>query len=176
MTESALGGAMSTVRDASGAWWVAQTQRHREAVARVHLAHAGFDAYVPLLRQWPRPAVGSDVGPMFPSYVFVRAEPRCLHRVGRLPGVKTLVSFGDEPACIDPRIIAFLRSREDGDGVVRAAPLAHGVTVHITDGPLRGLEAVFEQRLPGRQRVLVLLNLLQRQTRAELPETWVRFR
>jgi hypothetical protein len=34
--------------------------------------------------------------------------------------------------------------------------------------------AILEQRLSGRERVLVLLDVLQRQTRVELPETWVR--
>jgi transcription antitermination factor NusG len=49
-----------------------------------------------------------------------------------------------------------------------------GREVVIRDGPLRGIVAVVERRLTGRQRVLVLIDILQRQTRVELPEKWVR--
>jgi transcription antitermination factor NusG len=52
--------------------------------------------------------------------------------------------------------------------------LPAGAEVLITDGPLRGLVAVVERRLTARQRVLLLLDILQRQTRVEMPERWVR--
>ena len=42
------------------------------------------------------------------------------------------------------------------------------------DGPLRGMAAILERRLNGRQRVLVLLEILQREARVEMPERWVR--
>jgi hypothetical protein len=34
--------------------------------------------------------------------------------------------------------------------------------------------AIVERRLTAHERVLVLLDLLQRQTRVEMPERWVR--
>jgi len=46
--------------------------------------------------------------------------------------------------------------------------------VRVTDGPWRGLVAILDRRVSARERVLVLLDILQRQTRVEMPETWVR--
>jgi len=139
------------------AWRVVTARRYREAVARVRLAAQGLETYLPLLRRWPRPPVGSDVGPLFPGYVFVRAEGAHFHLITRTPGVSGLIVFGGEPARLDDAMIDFLRS-----------------AVRITDGPWRGLAAILEHRVSARERVLVLLNILQRQTRVEMPETWVR--
>lgn len=63
----------------------------------------------------------------------------------------------------------------DREAVV-SAQLAEnrGSAIRIADGPWQGLIGILEQRLSGRERVLVLLDVLQRQTRVELPETWVR--
>ena len=156
------------------AWRVVTAHRHREAVARVRLVQQGLETYLPLLRRWPRPPVGSDVGPLFPGYVFVRAARARFHQIIRTPGVVDLVVFGGEPARLDDGVIDFLRSREEPDGIIEARPLPSGSAVRVTDGPWRGLVAVLERRLSARERVLVLLNILQRQTRVEMPETWVR--
>jgi transcriptional antiterminator RfaH len=165
---------MSPETQPSAPWRVVQTQRHKEPATRIRLAQAGLVTYLPLLRQWPRPAVGSDVGPMFPGYVFVRAAAEHFHRVSRTPGVRGFVAFAGEPACLDDSVVEFLRSREQADGVIRIEPAVRGRSVEITDGPLRGLVAVVERRLTARQRVLVLLEILQRTTPVELPDRWVR--
>ena len=169
------GGAMRTTRDiTSETWRVVTARRYHEAVARVRLAAQGLETYLPLLRRWPRPAVGSDVGPLFPGYVFVRAERAHFHRIARTPGVGGLVVLGGEPARLDDAVIDFLRSREEQDGIITACVPPSGSLVRITDGPWRGLAAILERRVSARERVLVLLDLLQRQTRVEMPETWVR--
>jgi transcriptional antiterminator RfaH len=41
--------------------------------------------------------------------------------------------------------------------------------VRISEGPFAGLEAIFEQKLKGSERVAVLLEILGRQTRIVLP-------
>jgi hypothetical protein len=156
------------------AWMVVQAKRHKERAVQANLAREGIAAYLPLLRQWPRPAVGGDVGPMFPGYVFCQPAPAQLTAVTSCSGVVRLVTFGDGPARVGPEVVAYLRSRGGADGIIEIDPVLAGREVTITDGPLRGLVAVVERRLNARQRVLVLLNLLQRQTRVELPERWLR--
>jgi transcription antitermination factor NusG len=111
---------------------------------------------------------------MFPGYVFLQTAPEVLHRVDRTPGVRALVAFDARPAQIDNSVIAFLREQEERDGVIRCTRTPIGQEVHITGGPLRGLVAILERRMPARERVLVLLDLLQRETRIEMPERWVR--
>jgi transcription antitermination factor NusG len=157
-------------------WYVVQTKRHREQLAQASLAEKAIEAYLPRIVQWPRPAVGSAIAPMFPSYLFVRAAlPDDFYRICWTTGVKAFVAFGGLPLPIDASVIDFLRGREGPDGLIRCGEtLEHGREVRIVNGPFRGLVAVVEERLPARERVRVLMHLLHRQTPVELPETWVR--
>jgi transcription antitermination factor NusG len=162
-------------REAAPSWYVVRTRRHKERQVQTRLAQMNVATYLPLLRQWPPPAVGSEVGPMFPCYVFLRAVlPTDFHRVSRVPGVHSFVAAGGEPARLQADAVAFLRSREGTDGTIRAEPPPPGRPVRIVKGPLRGLVAVVEHRLTARQRVSVLLDIIRPQTRVELPESWVR--
>jgi len=172
--------AESAVRDqpkvSRDSWYVVATQRHRESVASVFLRQRGVPTYLPVMEQWPPPAVGSPVGPMFPGYLFVRLSlMNSSHLVLRTNGVKAFVCFGGGPVPVSDDVIEFLRTREAPDGVIRCGAASDGAReVRIVNGPFRGWTAVLEKRLPARQRVTVLLNLLQRDMSVELPERWVR--
>ena len=157
-----------------GGWLVVQTKRHKERAVQAALVREGFPTYLPLLREWPRPAVGGDVGPMFPGYVFCQPELVRLSAVANCSGALRLLVFGDAPARVGSEVIAYLRGRAGADGVIEVNRGVPGRPVTITSGPLRGLAAVVERRLTARQRVLVLLDLLHRPTRVELPEEWLR--
>ena len=157
-----------------GGWLVVQTKRNKERAVQAILAHEGVPTYLPLLRQWPRPAVGRDVGPMFPGYVFCQPDPIHLRGLASCSGALRFVAFGDTPALVASEVIVYLRARAGADGVIEVNPVVAGRPVTITSGPLRGLAAVVERRLTARQRVLVLLDLLHRPTRVELPEEWLR--
>lgn len=172
-----LGGAMrcNPEEPSSGAWYVLQTKRHRERLAQCHLQEHGVVSYLPQIVQWPRPAVGSAVAPMFPGYIFVRANlEQAFTRIRWTPGVRSFVTVGGVPAVVDGNIIEFLQGREGHDGLIRCSlRIREGSEVRIVRGPFRGLTAVVDRLLPARDRVQVLMDLLQRSTRVELPERWV---
>jgi transcriptional antiterminator RfaH len=153
---------------------VVHSRRHKERAVRANLAHEGIPTYLPMLRQWPRPAVGAEVAPMFPGYVFCQPEAEQLSVLARCAGVAHVVSFGGRPATVGGEVIAYLRSRAGRDGIIEIDAATPGRAVAIAAGPLRGLAAVVERRVTARHRVLVLMDLLQRQTRVELPERWLR--
>lgn len=156
-------------------WYVLRTNRDRERLAQVALAQRGITSYLPRLVQWPRPAVGSAIAPMFPGYLFVSFDADRFALVGWTPGVKSFVSFGDGPVPIDATVIGYLREREGADGLIRCGqPVPGESEVRIVNGPFRGLTAILEQHLPAHDRVRVLMDLLQRQTSVELPARWVR--
>ena len=157
------------------AWYVLETKRHRERLAQRSLVEIGVEAYLPLMLQWPRPVVGSEIGPLFPGYLFVHATlDETFYRISWTPGVKAFVAFGGGPVSLDPAAIEFLRQRQGPDGVIRYDNGVHeNSEVRIVHGPFRGLTAVVEQRLSARERVRVLLDILQRPTPVELPERWV---
>lgn len=151
-------------------WYVAQTKRYAERRASLQLERHGLSSYLPLYVEWPRPLIGSDVAPLFPGYLFVRALDSEYFLILRTPGVRSLVCFGDVPATLDDTHVDLLRSREGPDGLIRhASGIDVGSDVRVIDGPFRGLRAVLERRLPARDRVLVLLNVLRREAQVELP-------
>jgi transcriptional antiterminator RfaH len=158
----------------ASAWYVVETKRYREQVAGAFLAQHGITSYLPRIAQWPRPAVGADVAPLFPGYLFVRvALEHQYQRVTRVVGVKTFVSFGGLPVPLTDDTIDGLRRREGPDGLIHCtAPEA--TAVEVIDGPFRGLTAVVEHRLAARDRVRVLMHMLQREASVELPRKWVR--
>jgi transcriptional antiterminator RfaH len=157
------------------AWYVLQTNRNKERLAQLALGQRGIITYLPRILQWPRPAVGSAIAPMFPCYLFVHLGLDDCARTGWTPGVKAFVSFGGGPVPIEASAIDFLRAREGPDGLIRCGEPVFGETeVRIVDGPFRGLTAVIQQHLPARERVRVLMQILQRETPVELPARWVR--
>jgi len=79
-------------------WLLVQTQRHKERAVQAALASEGIPTHLSLLRQWPRPAVGGDVGPMFPGLYSASPNPIRLSGVASCNGALRLVSFGDAPA------------------------------------------------------------------------------
>ena len=119
------------------------------------LGREGIPAYLPLVRQWPRPAVGGDVVPMFPGYVFCQPAAAQIDRVAATNGVAGFVRFGDGPASVRPEVIGYLRARASSDGIIHLDPSFNGREVTIVDGPLRGLSAVIRaahDRPPTRPR------------------------
>src|SRR5262249_4422435 len=75
-----------------------QTQRHKERAVQAALASEGIPTHLSLLRQWPRPAVGGDVGAMFPGLYSASPNPIRLSGVANCNGALRLVSFCDASA------------------------------------------------------------------------------
>ncbi len=162
-------------RDAPEAarWIVAATHRHRESFALANLARQGFTAYCPMVKKHIRHArrAYDALRPMFPGYLFVmyRAGPRQSRAILGTYGVRSLVSHGEAPACLPEGFVENLKAREiDGVIPVPANPLVPGQAVAVRGGPFDGLIG----RIAGTEehgRVLVLLDLLNRQAKVRLP-------
>jgi transcriptional antiterminator RfaH len=151
---------------ADSAWYVVRTKRYKERVVVQGASLFAQDIYLPLLRTKKR-ALGrliERIEPLFPCYLFVRFRlEEAHHRLMRSVGVVGLVCIGGEPCEVDGHTIQGIRSRE-ADGVIVLNPkrLLPRQRVTITDGSLRGIEAVFERYLSGVERVAVLLDSIGR--------------
>jgi transcriptional antiterminator RfaH len=80
-----------------------------------------------------------------------------------MPHVVGLVSFGGEPAIVPDNLVHGIRQRVEEIAVAGGEVfdgLKAGDTVKINFGPFEGYEAIFDARLPGSERVRVLLELL----------------
>jgi len=108
--------------------------------------------------------------PLFPGYLFARFEVTTQFRaVTYARGVKKIVSFGAGPCIVDDFLIESIRDRAQ-NGVFQMSDehLTPGKVVRIQEGPLGGLEAVFEKRLNGASRAVLLLKALSFQARVIL--------
>jgi transcriptional antiterminator RfaH len=143
----------------------------REAFASHCLGLAGFDVYLPRLRE-RRVVRGRRIEvhpPLFPGYAFVAIVLQW-HGARWCPGVLNLIMDGPRPARVPDAVIAELRARERA-GLIELPPprsLKRGDAVRVVHGPLRGLRGLYDGMKP-RDRVAVLLQILGDQQRVELP-------
>ena len=153
-------------------WFAVLTKPRAERIGREHLERQGFECRLPLLRREARARRPAGAEPLFPRYLFLRADPARdeLARVRSTRGVSGLVRFGAEPARVPAPVLDALAARSDVDGCVRLdpPPLVAGAPVRIVDGPLAGVEAIFRAQA-AEDRVLLLVRLIGGERLATLP-------
>lgn len=150
-------------------WCVVNTKPRQENNARLNLERLGVETFCPRLKQNRiiRRKQRTVIGPLFPGYLFVRFDLAKHYRaVHYTQGVRGVVTFGSAPAMVDEEMIESIKSRlEDGSVVIQPSSLTPGQTVRILEGPLEGLEAIFEREMPAQERVVLLLRALSYQVR-----------
>jgi transcriptional antiterminator RfaH len=153
-------------------WYAIQTKPRQEQAATLGLQHEGITAFFPKLRRRKtiRRVKRWVTGPLFPSYIFAQFEVPAQTRLVRYStSVINIVTFGETPAIVDDAIIAAIKEHADQDVVVLPpTPFKPGELVEIQDGPLRGLQGVFERDMSDRDRVVVLLQVLSKGSRVEV--------
>jgi transcriptional antiterminator RfaH len=154
-------------------WYVAETQPRAEAKALFHLQRQGFEAYLPQYRKLRRHARRAEWvrAPLFPRYLFVQMDvARAAWRAIRSTvGVTRLVCRGEAPAPVPAGVVEDIRFREDGTGVVAMPPrFRPGEAVQIVSGAFADRVGLF-QCATDEARVILLLDLLGRQTKVMLP-------
>jgi transcription antitermination factor NusG len=104
---------------------------------------------------------------LFPGYVFARFEIETQYRaVIHARGVRKVVSFGENPAIVDDAMIDSIKKRlSEGCLVLPCSEFRSGQVVRIHEGPLRGLEGVFQKQISGSQRAILLLRALSYQAK-----------
>jgi transcriptional antiterminator RfaH len=153
-------------------WACARLEPHRERLALHCLGLAGFETYLPRLREWRR-SHGRKIEtrlPLFPGYAFFVVEAQW-HAARWSVGVLGLIMDGLRPARVPDGVISEIRARERGGLVELPKPSGPkpGDRVRVLAGPLQGQLGLFAGQRPH-ERVLVLLTLLGGQQRVELPK------
>ena len=154
-------------------WYAIKIKVNRERDVEKRLTDLRLEVLQPWMRA--RRRIGSKFHwvqvPLFPGYLFCRLDMALSGKAARYsPGVKDFLTFGNRLADVSEEIIRALRERCP-NGVAEIDPVGAkpGDMVRINEGPFSGLEAIFEQKLKGSERVAVLLDILGRQTRIVLP-------
>jgi transcriptional antiterminator RfaH len=152
-------------------WYAVRTKPHQEGVAESSLLRGGIEVLCPRIQEQRviRRKMQRVVSPLFPGYLFAKCPLAKLRVLQYARGVGSLVSFGTSPAVVSNEIIDEISRRIQGGMVVlHTSRFAHGDVVRIQEGPLCGLEAVFERELVGQQRAMLLMKMLACQVRVVL--------
>src|SRR5258705_3005431 len=162
---------MSTVIPQDRLWYVVYSKPRREGFAQTQLRRKGLEVFFPQLASPRCQLRQSQYVPLFPNYLFVRLQlPEEYNYALWSPGVKTIVSFNSAPAPIDEKIIDFLRQKSSPEGLIGGQPhFAIGQEVRINGGPLDGLLGIIQNPPNARGRVGILMQLLNRQIKIDVP-------
>ena len=146
-------------------WYALRSKPRKEDIVWKQARDQGFEVFYPRLKVQPVNPRSRKVLPYFPGYLFVRAD---LDDVGLsvfqwMPHSVGLVAFGGEPSIVPDNLIHAIKQRVEEIAAAGGEVfdgLQPGDAITIDYGPFEGYEAIFDSRLPGSERVRVLLQLL----------------
>lgn len=155
-------------------WYVIQCKANESFRAAENLENQGFEVFHPFIqvekvRQGKLKLIDE---PLFPYYLFISLSEVAdnWRPIRSTRGVLKLVSFGHQPVRVADELVEMLRER------VAPQPedyLKSGDRVIIEEGPFKGLNAIFQSK-KGEERVILLLELLHKQQRLEIPVKSIR--
>jgi transcription antitermination factor NusG len=146
-------------------WYALRSKQRKEEAVWKHARDQGFDIFYPRLRVNPVNPRARKIRPYFPGYLFVRADLDLigLSALQFMPYSHGLVCFGGEPAIVPENLIIAIRQRVEEiakAGGENLDGLHKGDVVQINYGPFEGFQAIFDEKIPGSERVRILLQLL----------------
>ena len=146
-------------------WYALRSKPRKEEVLWRQLRAQEYEVFFPRIRVQPVNPRSKKLKAYFPGYMFVQVD---LEEVGLstfqwMPHAIGIVNFDGEPASVPENLIHAIRKRVEAIAAAGGElfeGLKPGDPVKISDGPLAGYEALFDTRLPGSERVRVLIKML----------------
>ncbi len=146
-------------------WYAIRSKPRKEEVLWQQLRAQDYEVFFPRLKVQPVNPRSKKLRPYFPGYMFLNVD---IDEVGLsafqwMPHAIGLVSFDGEPASVPENLIHAIQKRVEeiaAAGGELFDGLKPGDTVKISSGPFAGYEALFDTRLPGSERVRVLIKML----------------
>ncbi len=153
-------------------WYALYTKPHKEYLVQEVLRNSGIETYIPQIAVVVRRRDRRSMKPFLPQYLFAYFDPgeQRFADVCWTPGLRRIVSAGGRPVIVPDEVVMYLRRRLEHMQVtdVFDAPFKKGEVIRIARGPLEGLEAIFDQQITPKGRVLVFLNVMSRLVKTEL--------
>ena len=151
-------------------WYAAYTKHQHEKSAADLLQRKGFEVLLPLYRakhQWKDRTKTVDL-PLFPCYLFLRANLARKLDILRTPGIFWLVENGGHACEVALSEIALVQKLALNPTAVSPHPsLKRGDRVRVHQGPFSGLEGVFV-RIRNQYRIVLSFDLLQKSVAVEV--------
>jgi transcription antitermination factor NusG len=151
-------------------WYALRVRPRWEKVVANALRGKEYDEFLPLYRKrnrWSDRVKEIDV-PLFPGYIFCRADLDRHPPLVTTPGVIGIVSFGSSPATIsDQEIEAIKAVLDSGNHIEPWSYLPEGQRVRIEGGALTGIEGIL-LRTKSDWRVVLSVEALYRSFAVEV--------
>jgi transcription elongation factor/antiterminator RfaH len=149
-------------------WYALRCKPRKEDTVWGQVRTQAVEVFYPRMRVQPVNPRSRKFRPYFPGYMFVRVDIQemGLSTFRWMPHAVGLVTFGEEAAIVPDNLIHAIQRRVEeiaAAGGELFDGLNQGDKVLISDGPFAGYEAIFDARIPGSERVRVLLQLLNNQ-------------
>lgn len=164
--------------DAGLAWYVIHLRSRHEAKVQSGLESQGLEVFLPrvTVRSRRRDRFQLLEAPLFPGYLFVHTDlsPRAYHGIIRHQGVVRIL--GNKGCCtpVVPETIASMQTiLESGRDFYPWHRLMPGQQMRVVSGPLCGVIGTIWRRKPGKQRLVVRVDLLGRSLTVDLEEECV---
>jgi len=157
-------------------WYAIYTKPKCEESAARHLQNAGIEVLNPKIRikKYLRGKYLQVVEPLFKNYLFARFDNNTHNQLIRFTrGVKYIVGR-DNPIVVPVEIIRAINEHMGEDSIITPVreSLSRGDRVLVQEGPFANFYGIFEREVPGRDRIVILLEALG--SRLEVEDVSVR--
>jgi len=155
-------------------WFVVNTKTGQEETVTMHLKHKGIETYLPKIETYTYNGFKKikKTKSLFPNYLFAECERKNLPQIFWTRGVKKVLWENNAPQPMADELILSIKSLTDNDGLIRPARWGryqkHDLVL-ITSGPFKDRYALFDHWESDKERVCLLLNLLNAQIRVTVP-------
>ena len=154
-------------------WFALHTKSRSEQKVFERLQLAGHESFLPLIteeRQW------SDrkkkiTTPLIKSYVFIKAPNKDLVSIYKIPGVVGVLKYLGVPGKItevEINNLKIIANNSENVSTIAPCQLKSGKPVQITQGPFKGLIAVYLYH-NGKHRIIIQIEALNTFTEISLP-------
>lgn len=146
-------------------WYVLRSKPKKERALHREVQSRKIECFFPRIAVKPVNPRSAKIRPYFPGYMFVQVN---IDEVGMstfawMPFSQGLVNFDGVPASVPDPLISALRKRIQEiseKGISHVAQFEVGAPVRVIEGPFQGYRAIFDTQLDGRERVRILLQML----------------
>jgi transcriptional antiterminator RfaH len=156
-------------------WYLIYSKPRQERLAQEQLNRQGYETYLPVIRSrhHRQGRYEISVEPLFSRYLFIRLNKLTDNwgPIRSTVGVSTIVRFGIHPTAVPDELVKYIQSNDDDKGIQNTIvhKICRGNKVRIVEGLMSGYNGIYIGR-SGKERAIVLLELIGNFTRIEIPE------
>lgn len=149
-------------------WYLAYCRPREEQRAKIHLCNQGVECYYPIIttKKVVRGKSTVKEEPLFPRYMFIYADLELFSpvKLRSTRGISHMIGHREKWSTVPKELIYELMRHEDCDAL--RSQFDHlpkcGDAVMITEGSVKGIEAIYQEP-DGETRGILLVKMLNQQ-------------